>query len=89
MSAYKLRSGSYCTKEARSSVRLYRLSYLVTASSFPLLRRLFPRHVTNPVNLGKAMIRVALSGYSKQILETHDTNLTNALAAAGEGTMVH
>jgi hypothetical protein len=35
------------------------------------------------------MIRVALSGYSKQILETHDTNLTNALAAAGEGTMVH
>jgi hypothetical protein len=45
---------SYCTKEARSSVRLYRLSYLVTAPSFPLLRRLFPRHVTTPVNLGLA-----------------------------------
>jgi hypothetical protein len=31
-------------------------------------------HVATTVNVGKAMIRVALSGYSKRILETYDIN---------------
>ena len=61
-------------KGARSSVRLYRLFYLVTAPLFPVLRRLFPRYVTTTVNVGQAMIRVAADGYSKPILETHDIN---------------
>jgi hypothetical protein len=61
-------------KGARSSVRLYRWFYVVTAPLFPVLRRLFPRHVTTTVNVGQAMIRVALGGYSGPILETQDIN---------------
>ena len=39
---------------------------------YPLLRWLTPRHVTTAENLGRAMIAVAVSGYSKQILENRD-----------------
>jgi hypothetical protein len=44
-----------------------------------MLRRLFPRHVTTSVNLGRAMIHVAAQGYAKKILENTDIN---ALAGA-------
>jgi uncharacterized protein YbjT (DUF2867 family) len=75
MSAYMFRAGFIQPfKGARSRTRLYRLFYLLSAPLFPVLRRLFPRHVTTTVKVGQAMIRVALSGYSKRILETHDIN---------------
>jgi hypothetical protein len=32
------------------------------------------RHVTTTENVGRAMIRVAASGYSKQVLENPDIN---------------
>ena len=49
--------------------------YLLSAPLFPALRRQFSEHVTTTVNVGKPMIRVALSGYSKRILETHDIDM--------------
>jgi hypothetical protein len=41
---------------------------------YPLLRRLFPRCVTTSVNIGRATIRVAAAGSSKQVLSTADIN---------------
>jgi hypothetical protein len=49
---------------------------------YPLLRLLLPRYVTTTANVGRAMIQVAESGYSKHILLTDDVN---QLAAAADG----
>jgi hypothetical protein len=38
-----------------------------------LLRRL-PKYVTTTVVIGKAMIRVAMDGYDKKVLESVDIN---------------
>jgi hypothetical protein len=46
-----------------------------------LLKRLLPAHVTTTENIGRAMIQVAASGYSKRVLENPDINLL-----AGKGS---
>lgn len=58
----------------------YRVIYAVLGPLFPLVKALAPSHVTTTRNLGVAMIRVALDGYAKPVLETPDIN-----AAAGSG----
>lgn len=75
ISTYMFRAGFIQPlKGVQSRTRLYRLFYCLSEPLFPVLRRLFPRHVTTSVNIGKAMILVALSGYPMRILETHDIN---------------
>lgn len=49
--------------------------YIVLGPLYPLLRRLLPRHVTTTESVGRAMIQVAASGYSKHVLEKPDINL--------------
>jgi uncharacterized protein YbjT (DUF2867 family) len=66
-------------KGVRSKLRWYQAFYTALGPAYPLLRRLAPRYVTTTVNVGRAMIHVAASGYSRQILSTKDINL---LAAA-------
>jgi hypothetical protein len=41
------------------------------------------RHVTTSVNVGRAMINVAATGYAKPVLENADIDLV----AAGRGTV--
>jgi uncharacterized protein YbjT (DUF2867 family) len=62
-------------KGVRSKTRLYQAFYDVFTPVFPLLRRLLPKHVTTTENVGRAMLRVATSGYSKQVLENPDINI--------------
>jgi uncharacterized protein YbjT (DUF2867 family) len=61
-------------KGVRSKTALYQALYTVAGPLFPLLRRLFPKHVTTTENLGRAMIEVAVRGYVKRILENPDIN---------------
>lgn len=61
-------------KGVRSRTRLYQLFYTLTGPFFPVLRRLLPSQVTTSVNVGRAMIRVAVDGYGKRILEVRDIN---------------
>jgi uncharacterized protein YbjT (DUF2867 family) len=56
----------------RSKTRLYQAFYTVLGPLMPLFRRLLPRHMTTTENIGRAMIRVAASGYPKSILENPD-----------------
>jgi len=63
----------------RSKTRWYQAMYDVIGGLYPVLRRLFPRYVTTTVNIGRAMIEVAATGYPKQILSSPDIN---RLAAA-------
>ena len=62
----------------RSKTKLYRAIYTVLDPLFPLLKRLFPNHVTTAENIGRAMIRVAANGYSKRVLENTDINVLGA-----------
>lgn len=65
-------------KGVTSRTALYRAFYSVMAPLYPVIKRLFPTHVTTTENVGRAMIRVAANGYSRRILENADIN---ALAA--------
>jgi uncharacterized protein YbjT (DUF2867 family) len=67
-------------KGIRSKTRWYQALYAIFGTLYPLLRALFPRYVTTTVNIGRAMIRAADSGYSKPILLSRDIN---QLAATG------
>jgi len=55
-----------------SKTKVYRALYAVTTPVFPLLRAVFPKSVTTTEQLGRAMLRVAMDGYSKPILESRD-----------------
>jgi hypothetical protein len=61
-------------KGVTSRTGLYRAFYAVMAPLYPVVRRLFPTHVTTTENVGRAMIRVAALGYSRPILENTDIN---------------
>ncbi len=58
----------------RSKTRWYQALYDVIGPLYPILRRLFPRYVTTTVNVGRAMIHVAATESSKQILSSADIN---------------
>lgn len=55
-----------------SKTRLYRVFYTVLAPFYPLLRRIFPRHVITTEELGRAMIAIARDGAPKPVLENAD-----------------
>jgi hypothetical protein len=57
----------------QSKTGLYNAIYFVLSPFYPLLKRM-PRFVTDTITMGKAMIRVALNGYQKVILESKDIN---------------
>jgi uncharacterized protein YbjT (DUF2867 family) len=65
-------------KGVRSRTRLYALMYGLLGPFYPVLRRIFPRYVTDSVTVGRAMIRVAGQGHSKAILENWDINAVGA-----------
>ena len=62
-------------KGVRSKTKLYQTFYNVLAPLYPLLKPLLPHHVTTTANVGRAMIRVAATGYSKHVLENPDINV--------------
>jgi uncharacterized protein YbjT (DUF2867 family) len=63
----------------RSKTPIYRFFYRLIGPFFPLIRRLAPSHVTTAENIGRAMITVAVQGYSSPFLENADIDA----AAAG------
>lgn len=57
----------------KSKTALYQGIYNIISPFYGLLRRL-PKYVTTTVVIGKAMIRVAMEGYDKKVLESIDIN---------------
>jgi len=71
--AYMLRPGLIVPMHGvRSKTRLYRVFYTVMTPFLPVLKALFPRAIITTEQLGRAMLRLARSGYSKHVLETAD-----------------
>jgi uncharacterized protein YbjT (DUF2867 family) len=58
----------------RSKTPLYQAFYSVLGFLYPVTRRLAPRYVTTTVNLGRALIRLAVEGYAERIVVTTDIN---------------
>jgi putative NADH-flavin reductase len=58
--------------------RSYRILYSATALLLPLLRALFPNHVTTTERLGRVMISLAKNGDEKTTLEARDVNRLSA-----------
>ena len=56
----------------RSKTPSYRVLYSATGWLFPILRRLFPRHVITTEQLGRAMLRVAREAPPSQRVENAD-----------------
>jgi uncharacterized protein YbjT (DUF2867 family) len=72
-SAYMLRPGLIVPLHGvQSKTRLYRVFYTMLGPALPLLRKLFPRAIVTTEQVGRAMLRLARAGYSKQVLEAAD-----------------
>ena len=69
----------------RSKTALYQTAYNILAPLYPLLQRVAPTHVTTSVNVGRAMIEVAVHGYPRPLLENEDINRA-AGGTAGQGS---
>ena len=60
--------------DVRSRTGWVQASYTVIAPFYPILRRLLPNATTTTANLGRALIQVAVAGYSKPVLYSQDMN---------------
>jgi uncharacterized protein YbjT (DUF2867 family) len=67
----------------RTKTKWYGTAYAIMAPLYPLLRRLFPRHVTTTEQLGRAMISVAKTSATKRVLESNDINAISAKPLSG------
>ena len=56
----------------QSKTALYRTIYGALRPVLPLLLKMFPKYATTTEQLGRAMIKVAVQGYPKQVLEAAD-----------------
>lgn len=56
----------------KTKTALYNAIYVVLNPLFPLLMKLFPRHITTTEEVGLAMLAVARKGYPKPFLEAVD-----------------
>jgi uncharacterized protein YbjT (DUF2867 family) len=64
-----------------SRTALYRAAYVVAGPLYPVLKAVFPRHVTTTEQVGRAMLAVARGGYPQQVLENSDINAISAASA--------
>jgi uncharacterized protein YbjT (DUF2867 family) len=55
-----------------SKTKLYSFFYVVANPLFPILKTLFPKHITTTDQIGRAMLNVSRHGYPKPILEPAD-----------------
>jgi uncharacterized protein YbjT (DUF2867 family) len=66
----------------RSKTKLYQTFYTILNPILPLLKSWFPQYITTTEQLGRAMLHVAKTGYSKPILETKDIDATERTNSA-------
>ncbi|HEY0641075.1 MAG TPA: epimerase [Pseudonocardiaceae bacterium] len=73
LEAYAVRPGIIRPgRGVRSKTRLYRVGYAVAGPLLSVLRRVSPRLVITSEELGRAMVRIALHGAPRRVLEMAD-----------------
>lgn len=58
----------------QSATKSYRILYSLSKPILPVIKRIFPNHISTTRNIGRAMIEVAKHGYIRKILGTSDFN---------------
>ena len=61
-------------KGIKSKTGWYQFMYNIFSPLYPLLKRLFPKYITNTTLVGKAMIEVATTGSDRTYFENKDIN---------------
>jgi hypothetical protein len=64
----------------KSSTTWYRVLYAIVAPLYPVLKTLFPRHVTTTEMVGRAMLAVARNGAPQHVLGNEEINAAGASA---------
>jgi len=57
-----------------SKTKLYRILYIILGPFYPVLKTLFSKYITTTERVGRAMIKVAMHGAPKPVLENQDIN---------------
>lgn len=71
--AYMFRPGGIIPKNGvKSKTKVYQTIYVLMRPFYPLLEKWFPNAITDSVQIGRAMINVARTGFPKPILEVRD-----------------
>ena len=82
--AYAFRPGAIQPMDGiTSKTKLYNVLLVIFGWLFPLLRKLFPRHVTTTRILGRAMIKAARAGAPSKWVESWDINALGSEAMEG------
>jgi uncharacterized protein YbjT (DUF2867 family) len=77
--AYMLRPGAIVPMHGiRSKTTWYRMLYTLVTPLYPLLSRAFPRYVTTSERVGRAMLRLATTGFRSPVLENRDIDSLGA-----------
>ncbi|HWE27788.1 MAG TPA: epimerase, partial [Polyangia bacterium] len=63
----------------KSRTRLYNVLYPILAPVIWTAKLVTPKHVTTTERVGQAMLRIAKSGYAKNILENPDINTASGI----------
>ncbi len=58
----------------RSKVGWYRVVYALMGPMFPVLGKIFPKHVTTSARVGRAMLKVAREGFASPVVEEAEIN---------------
>ncbi|MEO6526539.1 MAG: NAD-dependent epimerase/dehydratase family protein [Gemmatimonadaceae bacterium] len=83
-SAYMLRPAVILPMHGiKSRTMLYRVFYTLVAPAYPLLKRLPAKYVTTSERLGRAMLRLARTGYSSRVLASADIDLLGERPVVG------
>lgn len=73
--AYMFRPGGILPLHGvRSKTKFYQAVYTIMKPFYPMLEKWFPNSVTTSEKVGRAMIQIAINGYSKPIIESTDMN---------------
>jgi uncharacterized protein YbjT (DUF2867 family) len=76
VSAYMLRPAMIIPMHGiKSKTPLYRIFYSVMTPFYPLLTKVSPKYVTTTERLGRAMLRLARTGYSSRVLESAEIDM--------------
>ena len=74
--AYMFRPGYIQPMDGiKSKTKLYAAAYAVVGPIFPVLKAVFPKHMTTTRELARAMLQVAKHGAAKRVLESADIYL--------------
>jgi uncharacterized protein YbjT (DUF2867 family) len=65
--------------DVQSKTGWVQTAYDIARPLYPLIHRLLPNNSTTTSNLGRAMIQVAVTGYSKHVLYSADFNILAAM----------